>query len=365
MGVLFSGGIDSTLITALCQEQNYTRVPSFTLGFNDPQSDEAPFARGLAEKLGSPHREFYIGEGDVLKIWNGLWKIYDEPFADSSALPMVALSRLVAPYVKVALSGDGGDEVFAGYPWHRALDRLNPSSAIPKFFRQIVAGIGTGLGPTLRYQTSAFGQSNRIGQWSALRTGLTDTTSKSLPVEEASKRPPPSAYFREWGKEIETIDDPLEWACRMDLLTYLPDDLMVKSDRASMSVGLELREPLLDHEVTAWCLGLPISSRFDRRTKTGKVLPRQVLKRRVPEALIDRPKQGFTPPLPSWLKGPLQPVVNGTLKRFELAELSPLRLSADCARWHDCAKKLNDSHHQFLWRIVCFSEWLTHHRSLC
>ncbi len=364
IGILLSGGIDSTLVTAICRGQAQSEIPSFTMGFEDPKVDEAPFARALAKQLGGQHEEFYIRESDVLKVWEKLWEIYDEPFADSSALPMAALCERVSARVKVALTGDGGDEVFAGYPWHRALDRLNHSMALPKLFRHIVAGIGTNLGPTLQCQTNVFDQSDRVAQWSALRTGLTDASAKSLPVEEASKLPPLSAYFREWSKEIESITDPLEWACRMDLLTYLPDDLMVKADRASMSVGLELREPLLDHEMTTWCLALPIANRYDRKNRTAKLLPRGLLDRRVPKPLINRPKQGFVPPLNHWLKGPLRDVVNNALERIEHGDLLPLSLPGGCRTWPECAGKLNDFSQQFLWRIICFSEWLKHHHSL-
>ena len=365
VGVLLSGGIDSSLVTAICREQNHNDIPSFTLGFEYPKIDEAPFARTVAKHLGGQHEEFYIREEDVLKVWEKLWQIYDEPFADSSALPMVALCRLVADRVKVALSGDGGDEIFAGYPWHRALDRLNHSFSIPKLFRPVLAGVAASLTPSLHYQADVFNQADRVAQWSALRTGLTDATVQLLPVEGASERAPLSDYFREWSKELESVEDPLEWACRMDLLTYLPDDLMVKSDRASMSVGLEMRGPLLDHRMTAWCLGLPIANRYDRKTKRTKLLPRQALERRIPKNLFDRPKRGFVPPLNRWLKGPLQPIKIEAIKRLERGDLTPLHLPAQYRTWSECSTKLNDLHQQFLWRVICFSEWLKHHQFLC
>lgn len=364
VGVLLSGGIDSTLVTAISREQNHREVPSFTMGFKDPKINEAPFAHTLAEWLGSQHQEFYIQEEDVLKIWDGLWEVYDEPFADSSALPMVALSRLVASRVKVALSGDGGDELFCGYPWHRALDRFSNFLATPKWVRFVTSGAVMELTPSFRYRADVLTQNNRVAQWSVLRTGLTDVTAKLLPVESVRERQPLSEYFREWARALEPIQDPLEWACRMDLLTYLPDDLMVKADRASMNVGLELREPLLDHQVTAWCLKLSITNRYDRKTKRTKLLPRQALERRIPKDLIDRPKQGFTPPLHQWLKGPLEEVVNDAINRLHRGDLSPLCLTAERQSWSDCAKKLNDLHQQFLWRVVCFSEWLKRHQSL-
>ncbi len=360
VGSLLSGGIDSTLVTALCREGTRADVPSFTMGFDDPKVNEAPYARALAEHMGGYHKEFCIGTEDVLKVWNGLWSVYDEPFADSSALPMVALSRLVVPHVKVALTGDGGDEVFCGYPWHRALNRLNGLVMIPRFLRYPIAAISGKLLPQLRYKASVFSQVDRIGQWSALRTGLVDETARLLPVENADKRAPFREYFREWSQPLEPITDPLDWACRMDLLTYLPDDLMVKADRAGMSVGLELREPLLDSELTDWCLQRPIADRYNCITKTTKLLPRAVLQKRMPKSLFERPKQGFTPPLDQWLKGPLLVTMHDALARLKRGELAPLALPPDCRNWAECASRLHDQHQQLLWRIVCFSEWLKH-----
>lgn len=364
VGVLLSGGIDSSLVTAICCEQSRGKIPSFTMGFEDAGIDEVPFARAFARHLGVQHQEFYIREKDVLREWERIWEVYDEPFADSSALPTVALCRYVASQVKVALTGDGGDEIFAGYPWHRALDRLNRSLSIPRLFRPVLAEAAASLTPSMHYQADVLSRMDRVGQWSTLRTGLTDITARQLPVEGARERAPLSDYFRERSKELKSVEDPLEWSCRMDLVTYLPDDLMVKADRASMSVGLELREPLLDHQVTAWCLNLPITSRYDRKTRTTKLLPRQLLKRRVSRELIDRPKKGFVPPLDRWLKGPLRLVADDALEWLERGDLLPLSLPATCQNWPDCARLLNDRHQQFLWRVVCFSEWLKHHRLL-
>lgn len=360
VGILLSGGIDSTLVTALCQEQAGKQVPTFTMGFDDPRMDEAPFARRIANSLGSEHTEFRIGEEDVLKVWDRLWTAYDEPFADSSSLPMVALCRLVSRCVKVGLSGDGGDETFCGYPWHRAINRLNSLSVIPTFLRRPLAGVTAALAPSLRYKATVFGQSDRVGQWSVLRTGLSDKTSRLLPIHDVERRAPFREYFCEWSRVLDPVKDPLDWACRMDLLTYLPDDLMVKADRASMSVGLELREPLLDHELTAWSLRLPVEHRYDRISRTSKVLSRDLLQRRVPRILVERPKQGFTPPLDCWLKGPLLGSVSDALQRLRRGDLAPLCLPPECEDWSHCASKLNDQYHQFLWRLVCFSEWMRH-----
>src|SRR5262249_5579566 len=157
-----------------------------------------------------------------------------------------------------------------------------------------------------RYQARVVSQADRVGRWAVLRTGLTDADARRLPVVGARTYPPFREYFRAWARPLAEIDDSLDWACRMDLLTYLPDDLMVKADRASMHAGLELREPLLDHELTAWLLHLPVAARYDRTSRTSKRLPRSLLATRFPRSHFDRPKQGFNPPLVSWLEGPLR-----------------------------------------------------------
>jgi asparagine synthase (glutamine-hydrolysing) len=137
---------------------------------------------------------------------------------------------------------------------------------------------------------------------------------------------------------------------------------MVKADRAGMSAGLELREPLLDHELTAWCLRRPVEVRYDRATETSKLLPRRALERRLPASLVDRPKQGFTPPHASWLAGPLSSAVEDALARLGSGELEPLAFPPGCGSWADCDAALGDGRRHFLWRVVCFAEWWRHVR---
>jgi asparagine synthase (glutamine-hydrolysing) len=143
----------------------------------------------------------------------------------------------------------------------------------------------------------------------------------------------------------------------MDLLTYLPDDLLVKADRASMSFGLELREPMLDNELIEWELQLPISHRFDRRTRRSKLMTRAMAAAKIGQGHFDRPKQGFTPPMVSWLKGPLQSLMQEAVSALESGKLSPLALPNGCRSWSDCEARLDDVHSQFSWRLLCFFLW--------
>ena len=361
VGTLLSGGIDSTLVTSFSRELSCTSVPAFTTGFDDPGFDEAPFAREIAKELGGSHHEFQMTDSDVEHVWNRMWTAYDEPFADSSAIPTLFLSERVASSMKVALTGDGGDEVGCGYDWHQALNRLDP--------------LGTMLredgGDSRANRMARFRKRHRIaegrtvdraGIWSALRTGLSDEMLGILPLNDPQANQPLSEYFRDWSRELVDVEDCFTWAGEMDLLTYLPDDLMVKADRASMSVGLELRSPLLDHDLTAWLLRSPVSERFDRQRCVTKVLPRRSLESRVSATLLDRPKQGFSPPLPKWLAGPLAGQIADALEQLESGRLDPIVLPRGCTSWRDCDAATRDGNIDFLWRIISFSEWSKHVR---
>jgi asparagine synthase (glutamine-hydrolysing) len=325
------------------------------MGFADPAADERPFARRIADELGLRHEEFLAEKTDVAGLFEEVWRSFDEPFADSSALPMLELCREIRKRVKVAVGGDGGDEVWCGYPWHRALVRIEHSFAIPLSLRRLAAQAGPFLGRKRREQGKLFAARDRLDAWALLKTGLTEKRARFLPVQ--AETPCPREYFSTAAKQIGDATHPLDWACRMDLATYLPDDLMVKADRASMRWGLELREPLLDHEFTGWGLSLPILMRFDVQKRQGKQLSRHYLAQRLPPETTDRPKQGFTPPLPAWLSGPLNEWKTRAVAQLERGELYPVALPGSCKSWSDCAIKLGDQHNQFLWRIVCFAGW--------
>jgi asparagine synthase (glutamine-hydrolysing) len=355
VGTLLSGGIDSTLVTSFSRELSDFPVPAFTMGFEDAGFDETSFARAIAKELGGNHHEFQLTDSDLDGVWNQMWTAYDEPFADSSAVPTLLLSKRVASSVKVALTGDGGDETGCGYAWHQALNRLDP--------------FGTeweGVTDSREERMGRFRKRHRIpeqraidraGIWSTLRSGLSDEMLGVLPLADPLTYQPLSEYFREWSRDLADVEDCFTWAGQMDLLTYVPDDLMVKSDRASMSVGLELRSPLLDHELTAWLLRSPVSARFEHQQRVTKILLRRSLECRVSATLFDRPKQGFSPPLQKWLAGPLAGQVADALERLESGRLAPIVLPRGCTSWSDCDTLLGDGKIDFLWRIISFSEW--------
>ncbi|HEY7529381.1 MAG TPA: asparagine synthase (glutamine-hydrolyzing), partial [Gemmatimonadota bacterium] len=348
VATLLSGGIDSSLVTILARDAAGERLPAFTMGFDDAALDETPHARAVAGAADVEHVELRMGEGDVPDVWGRLASAYDEPFADASAVPTLALSAGVAERVKVALTGDGGDEVFSGYPWHAAFDRYDPQGAdAPARLNELRREHGVPPGEAL----------DRAAVWTILRTGLTDARARQLPVAGAATRPPLSEHVRERAAEIPAAGDALGWAARMDILTYLPDDLMVKTDRAGMHVGLELREPLLDHRLTTWCLGCPVGARYDRAAGVSKLLPRRLLERRLPASLLSRPKQGFTPPRARWLAGPLAAAADDARVRLERGGLEPLALPSGARTWAECEAGVGHGADELLWRVVCFAHW--------
>jgi asparagine synthase (glutamine-hydrolysing) len=355
VGLLLSGGIDSSLIGAVCAEVPGAQVPTFTMGFDDPVADERPYARSVADLLQLPHEDFVADPADVVSVFGELWDSYDEPFADTSALPTVVLCREIRKRVKVVMGGDGGDEVWCGYPWHRALGKLDRLAWMPRLVRRFASAVVSLFGGKWRYFARVAAAPDRLSAWSVLRTGLSDELARFLPVDAASR--PISESYRAAAERVGSVADSLDWACRMDLTSYLPDVLMVKGDRASMRVGLELREPLLDHQFTAAGLELASSYRFERKRQRGKTFARTYLARRLPPSLIDRGKRGFTPPLSVWLEGPLRKITERAIAALESGALYPLKLPVGVSSWTECAKILNDTNQQYLWRVICFWGW--------
>lgn len=315
LGAFLSGGVDSSTVVALMQAQSTRRVRTYTIGFDDPAFDEAPFAQEVARHLGTEHTELYVTARDAEAVIPRLPTIYDEPFADSSQIPTTLVSHLTRRHVTVSLSGDGGDELFAGYPrygltaalWSRvnrlpmslrntaaalleipsarAWDRL--LAPLPSSRRQSVNGRRIHrLARLLRCRSQGEMYVRLMSQWQP-EEGLVRTAARGFRLEHWADELPAEQAMRRW-----------------DLRQYLPDDLLVKVDRAAMSASLETRAPMLDHRVVEFAFALP--PRALVRDGVRKWALRQVLYRHVPPALIERPKTGFSVPLGAWLRGPLR-----------------------------------------------------------
>ena len=312
VGVLLSGGIDSSLVAWTASEQ-HPGIHTFTVGFEDPAIDESGPARALASALGTTHHETRVTATDALSLVHELPDIFDEPFADASALPTLLVSRFAAEHVKVVLGGDGGDELFSGYTRYERFARmLRLQGFLPRSSRRL----GRHLLPSSNRLARQAG--TVLDRWgdSPATTYLNaiGITPPSLLEALLGRRPESSPEVVSSFEEAFTAS-PDRAPRYADLACYLPDDVLAKVDRASMSTGLEVRAPFLDTELVEWatrlapdCLGVPGS----------KSLPRALLATRFPE-LSRRPKQGFGVPLESWLRGPLRPLVDDLLSPSSLA----------------------------------------------
>lgn len=373
LGAFLSGGIDSSLVAALMQRQSDRPVKTFTIGFDNGFYNEADAARAVATHLGTEHHELVVEPSDALSIIPLLAEIYDEPFADPSAVPTLQVARMARRDVTVCLSGDGGDEMFAGYGRYALASRLGRGvDAIPAWMRHAtargIAGMPIGLldvaarclggrsidglrgghsGDRLRKMADLLAISDRDALYRGLLS-LTQTPEMWLcdGVELPSAFTDPDAQ--------PAFADPIARMMYFDMIAYLPDDILVKIDRASMAVSLEARAPLLDQRVVELAWRLPVS--FLRRDGKGKWPLRQLFMRYLPPALAHRPKQGFMMPIGEWLRGPLRDWAENLLDAGRLAEEGFIRPEPIRAMWAEhLAGRRNFGAH--LWTVAMFQSW--------
>jgi len=316
LGAFLSGGIDSSTVVAQMQAQSVRPVKTFTIGFTEPAFDESTDAEAVARHLGTDHTTLMATPAEAMAVIPDLPEWYDEPFADSSQIPTYLVSRLARTAVTVSLSGDGGDELFAGYVRYGWGDRLcrylaRAPAGVRKLFATALDGVPSGFWDTLE---GLPGFPRQV----AIKAGKLAEISRLADSGDVYRRlvsiwPNPqelvSGSAANWGilndRDLETEIGPIvERMQYLDAITYLPDDILTKVDRASMAVSLEARVPLLDHRVAAFAFSLPRHLRFDGTT--GKILLRRVLARYVPRQLFERPKTGFGIPIGEWLRGPLR-----------------------------------------------------------
>jgi asparagine synthase (glutamine-hydrolysing) len=369
VGAFLSGGFDSSTVVALYQAVGRGTIRTFSIGFEEAGFDEAIYAREVARHFGTEHHELYVGAADAIALIPRLPTMYGEPFADSSALPTHLVSSFAKRHVTVALSGDGGDELFGGYNRYLHAPRLWRSLApLPRPLRQLVAGAGAGLPDAVWNALGGIAAGKRRPPFfggkvrKALRTaanarGLDDVFVSLLdewhlratPVlgAEGMRRPP---------LDLNVAGAPD--AIRMmyaDATSYMPDDILAKVDRASMAVSLETRVPFLDHHVAAVAARVPIEHKIAGGS-TKHVL-RQVLYRHAPRAMFERPKAGFAMPVGRWLRGPLRDWAEDLLDPSRMRQegyLDPVPIQS---RWHrHLAGVAEDT--PALWAVLMFQAWL-------
>ncbi|VAW74828.1 Asparagine synthetase [glutamine-hydrolyzing] [hydrothermal vent metagenome] len=310
VGSFLSGGIDSSLITAIAQKHSDKKIKTFTIGFDDSNYNEAPFASKIADYLGTEHHEHYISESDVLLTVEQLYKHYDEPFGDSSAMPMLCLSRLSSNLFKTVLSGDGGDELFHGYRWFKQIEKSRKFFKIPSAIRKILFNkLSTSI---RKYNTLSGLREDKFSRLISQKQSVFPDWKRKALIGNAH------------GKYGDILDDifsvtpksQLELYEKLGILglkTWLPDEFMVKADRASMAFGLEIRVPILDHKVVEYAMKIDPS--LKTKNNSGKHILKEVLGKYVPKDLYEREKKGFSVPLAKWLKTSLNPMMHDTLSR--------------------------------------------------
>ncbi len=308
LGAFLSGGIDSSTVVALMQANATLPVKTFSIGFTEAASDESRYARAVARHLGTEHHERMCTTRDALDLIPLIARHYDEPFGDSSAIPTMLVSRFAREHVTVALSGDGGDELFWGYIRYLDYARLRRALALPRFLRRVAAVFLSRL-PSSRLRTAStlIGRSPTDDHYIRWLEYFDNATIVRLLGKSAEL---PALYSEARGRLASGRQDA---ASILDLVSYLPEDILTKVDRASMAFSLEARVPLLDHRLVEFAISLPFALKY--RHRRGKHLLRKILYRRVPRRLLERPKMGFAIPLAEWFAGDLRDSAFDVLSR--------------------------------------------------
>jgi len=351
LGAFLSGGVDSSTIVALMQQQSRRPVQTFAIGFNEAGYNEAEYAKEVAAHLGTEHTELYVGAADTLAVIPKLPHIYCEPFADSSQIPTFLVSQMAKQQVTVALSGDGGDELFGGYnPYQFAPKVWGAISSLPLALRKLAVSVLSGLPvpQKLHKLLNVLPSCDREAFYAALMSHWQHPEQVVIGAGHlATALNMPAAWPQ--------VDSFVHWMMAMDAQQYMADDILVKVDRAAMANSLETRVPLLDHRVVELAWQLPLHLKI--REGQGKWVLREVLYRHVPRKLIERPKKGFSIPLDQWLRGPLRDWAEALLAESRLSQEGFFSVKPIRKLWveHLIGKRDNALK---LWSILMFQAWL-------
>ena len=374
LGAFLSGGVDSSTIVALMQAQSERPVKTFSIGFYENAYDEAKYAAAVAHHLGAEHTEFYVSPEDIIPTIPLLPEIYDEPFSDSSQVPTYLVSRLTRNHVTVSLSGDGGDEIFGGYKryflWGRVWDKAR---LIPPLGRKGISRILRSLRPeewNYFERVACFLGGNR--EHEGLLGDRAHRLAEILSAKDSFSRyksivsvcDSPNDIVREGGEPRSSLRTVCQEAVisefgqqmmLFDSVSYLPDDILAKVDRASMAVSLEARAPFLDHRIFEFAARLPFVMKV--RKSQGKWILRRVEERYLPKELVERPKKGFSLPIGEWLRSSLREWAEGLLNERRLKSEGYFHVDAVRQLWKQHISKRRDVQHH-VWAILMFQAWL-------
>lgn len=356
LGAFLSGGTDSSLIVALMQQKSAQAVKTFSIGFHEKKYNEAEYAKSIANHLGTDHTELYVSANDGLALVQSLPAMYDEPFADSSQIPMALVTQMASQSVTVALSGDAGDELFGGYSrYQRAASWWARREKTLPFIRVLLAGAAGKLAPgfsgnkkdKLQKLNEVLRAADAVDFYRQFVSYWKDPSSVVLGAQE------PATVFT-----LAPIGSFLETMMIIDTVSYLPDDILVKVDRAAMACSLETRVPLLDPRMFEFAWGL--EDKYRVRDGENKWLLKQLLYRLIPRTLLERPKKGFSVPMGEWLRGPLKDWANNLLDPSRLHKQGLLDAAQVQVRWQQhLAQQFDWSPH--LWGILMLQAWMDHY----
>ncbi len=370
LGAFLSGGIDSSAVVALMQQHSHQPIRTFTIGFHEQSYNEAPYAKQVAHHLGTDHTEFYIGADEAAAVIPRLANIFDEPFADSSGIPTLLVSQLTKRHVTVSLSGDGGDELFAGYPRYQFCSNLwKRFSRLPRWSRALASGLLTCLPPRAWDNTIGLVVSNL--QQERINGHRLHRLARVLCADTFDEFY--HGIISQWHSEYNITIQPqcrklkrpnqneerdasiLNRMRRFDIEQYLSDDLLTKVDRASMSVSLESRAPFLDHKIAEFAWSLP--ERALIRGGEGKWILRQLLYRYVPRILVERPKSGFAIPVTRWLRTELRDWAEHLLNEQTIRAQGYLDPYPIRRMWQEhCSGQFDRQ--SYLWNVLMLQAWL-------
>ena len=362
-----AGGIDSSTIVALAQEQHTANVKTFTVGFEYEDFNEAVYARNAAKHLGTDHTELHVSAKEALDVIPLLPEIYCEPFADPSQIPTYLISKVARRDVTVCLSGDGGDELFAGYNRHVWIERLwQKYGTKPKVLRKFIAWALKRLSPSgwnkLMATIPGRGKTPQIGEKIYKFAGaITQGSAEDIYLDLISTWKQPLSLLNEDVVKSDFVKATLDSdnitlnVLFSDLVGYLPDDILTKVDRASMATSLEARVPMLDHRVVELAWRIPLSMKIEN--KRGKMILRNLLKSYVPKGLFERSKSGFGIPLAAWLRNELRDWAEDLLQRDKLESEGCFNADSIKEKWRQHLQGKRDWHYQ-LWNVLMFQAWL-------
>ena len=371
LGAFLSGGVDSSTVVALMQAQSVRPVKTFSIGFDEQGYNEAGYAKAVAQHLGTEHTELYVSSAKAMQVIPMLGQMYDEPFADSSQIPTFLVAQMARQHVAVSLSGDAGDELFCGYNRYALADTWARIEKVPFDVRRMAGRLIKSVAPNTwdaifkqaaNFVTLPVNMGEKLDKLATRLVNVDgiDELYYSLvseidhPEEVVIGAREPAAWLTEVGMKSPIGDSKLHMMF-MDAMTYLPDDILVKVDRAAMANSLETRVPLLDHRVVELAWSIPMSMKI--RDGKSKWILRQVLYQYVPKQLIERPKAGFSIPLGDWLRGPLREWVEGLLDERRLQQEGFFNVQYIRAKWqaHLEGSRNNQS---LLWNVLVFQTWL-------